>query len=162
MPRIRLETKINAPIQRVFDLSRSIDLHLITTREMREKVIEGRRKGLINKHEFVTWKWKIWGLPQRMTSAITTMARPYFFEDRMIKGPFNRLEHKHYFECSEKDKKTIMKDIFYYRPPFGILGTLVDQLFLRKYVERILKKRNQMIKDYAENDNKWMEILNIY
>lgn len=162
MPRILLETKINAPIQRVFDLARSIDLHLISFKETREKVIAGRRKGLINEHEFVTWKGRHFGLKQKLTSVITMMAGPYFFEDKMLRGPFKKLEHKHYFEPSTDPNKTVMKDVFVYTSPLGPLGCIADRLFLRKYLERILIKRNHIIKNYAENDEKWMQILNIY
>lgn len=162
MPRIILETKIDAPIYRVFDLARSIDLHKISFRDLREKVIAGRKQGLINEHEYVTWKGKPFlGIPQKLTSAITIMAGPYFFEDKMLKGPFAKLQHKHFFETASDDK-TVMKDIFDYSVPFKPLGCIADKLFLRKYLERLLMKRNHLIKIYAENDEKWMQILNIY
>lgn len=162
MPRIILETKIDAPIYRVFDLARSIDLHLISFRNTREKAIAGRKRGLINEHEFVTWKGKHFGFSQKLTSAITMMCNPYFFEDKMLLGPFAKLQHKHYFETSSGDNKTLMKDVFDYRSPFGPFGCIADKLFLRKYLERILMKRNHVIKTYAENEEKWMQILNIY
>lgn len=162
MPRIILETKIDAPVGRVFDLARSIDLHLISFRNTNEKVVAGRKRGLINEHEFVTWRGKHFGIPQKLTSAITIMSCPFFFEDKMLKGPFSKLLHKHYFEKAETDNKTIMKDIFDYRSPLGPFGCIADKLFLRKYLERILMKRNHMIKTYAENEEKWMQILNIY
>ena len=70
MTRIILETKIDAPIYRVFDLARSIDLHLLSFKDLREKVVAGRKKGLINEHEFVTWRGKPFlGIPQKLTSA---------------------------------------------------------------------------------------------
>ena len=44
MPTIILETVINAPISICFDLSRSIDLHMLTSAETGEKVIDGEHK----------------------------------------------------------------------------------------------------------------------
>lgn len=38
MPKIYLETIVNAPIERVFDLARSIDLHKISTKELRRSL----------------------------------------------------------------------------------------------------------------------------
>ena len=89
------------------------------------------------------------------------MSGPYFFEDKMLRGPFKMLQHKHFFEIAG-DQKTVMKDIFDYSPPFKPLGCLADKMFLRKYMEKILLRRNHMIKMYAENDEKWMQILNVY
>ncbi|MEH6514179.1 hypothetical protein [Maribacter arcticus] len=47
MPRIELRTEINAPKEIVFDLSRSIDLHKISTEHTKEEAISGKTSGLI-------------------------------------------------------------------------------------------------------------------
>lgn len=47
MPVVRITTKVNAPIQVVFDLSRSIDLHKISTAHTNEEAIAGKTSGLI-------------------------------------------------------------------------------------------------------------------
>ena len=48
MPAITLTTQVNAPIETVFDLSRSIDLHVESTYQTNEKAIAGCTSGLIN------------------------------------------------------------------------------------------------------------------
>ena len=45
-----------------------------------------------------------------------------------------------------------------FRSPLGILGKLVDFLFLEKYMEGFLIDRNNTIKEYAES-GKWKQIL---
>ena len=55
MPKIELLTEINAPIEKVFDLSRSIDLHMGSTKQTGEKAIAGKTNGLIELGETVTW-----------------------------------------------------------------------------------------------------------
>ena len=45
--KIELLTEINAPIEKCFDLSRSIDLHLESTKQTGEEAIAGRTSGLI-------------------------------------------------------------------------------------------------------------------
>ena len=55
MVEIELETRINAPIERVFDLSRSIDAHLDSTSSTGERAIAGTTTGLIGLGETVTW-----------------------------------------------------------------------------------------------------------
>jgi hypothetical protein len=47
MPIIELAVEIRAPIERVFDLSCSIDLHVETTSRTKEKAVGGVTTGLI-------------------------------------------------------------------------------------------------------------------
>ena len=47
-----------------------------------------------------------------------------------------------------------MKDIFIFESPFGVLGKLVNSLFLKNYMFKLLIERNRVIKEYAETD-KW-------
>ena len=61
MPEIKLQTYINADIQVVFDLARSIDLHTISTAHPHEKAIAGKTSGLISLGEEVTWKARHFG-----------------------------------------------------------------------------------------------------
>jgi hypothetical protein len=58
MTKIHLTTFIAAPIDRVFDLSRSIDLHKISTAHTNEEAIAGTTTGLIKFNETVTWQAK--------------------------------------------------------------------------------------------------------
>jgi hypothetical protein len=44
-----------------------------------------------------------------------------------------------------------MKDIFYFQSPFGGIGKLFNYLFLENYMRSFLEKRNQFIKQKAEN-----------
>ena len=46
MPRIELQTEIHANRTVVFDLSRSIDLHKISTKQTNEKAIAGKHMDL--------------------------------------------------------------------------------------------------------------------
>jgi len=50
MPIIKLETEINAPVERVFDLARCIDLHKATMTRYNEKAVAGGGDGF-NKFE---------------------------------------------------------------------------------------------------------------
>ena len=156
MPRIRLETTINAPIDIVFDLSRSIDLHTVSTEQTNEKAIAGKTSGLIGLGESVTWRAKHLGFTQSLTSKVTDYKHPSFFADEMVKGIFKRFRHEHHFETV--GNQTLMTDIFEYRSPFGILGKLADFIFLKSYLHSFLKKRNTAIKEFAESDE-WKKIL---
>lgn len=156
MPTIHLTTFINAPIERVFDLSRSINLHTISTAQTNERAIDGVINGLINKDETVTWEAKHLFKVRRFTSGIPAMIRPDSFTDEMIKGDFKRFYHEHHFKTVANG--TIMIDLLEFETPYGLFGRIIDRLFLRSYIEKFLVKRNAVIKEYAETQ-KWKAIL---
>jgi ligand-binding SRPBCC domain-containing protein len=156
MPRIELRNEIKADKKLVFDLSRSIDLHKISTQHTNEEAIAGKTSGLIGMNESVTWKAKHFGITQNLTSKITEFNSPEYFNDEMIKGAFQSFKHQHKF--SDCKNGTLMIDVFDYKSPFGILGKLADRLFLKQYMTELLKTRNRMIKEYAESE-KWKQVL---
>lgn len=156
MPRIALKTEIAARKDIVFDLSRSIDLHKISTEHTNEEAIDGKTSGLIGQEEWVTWRAKHFGVYQKLTSKITEFKRPDFFADEMVHGAFQSFRHEHHFK--ESNGKTIMTDYFDYKSPFGFLGNLADKMFLKKYMTELLEKRNQTIKQFAESE-RWKEVI---
>lgn len=155
MPIIHLETKIYAPQTLVFDLARSIDLHLVSTDQTQETAIGGVTSGLIGLNETVTWRAKHFGIFQELTSKITVYNRPHTFSDEMVKGAFKRMKHDHYFKTIEN--YTLLSDTFDFNAPLGFLGTIAETLVLKNYMREFLVKRNATIKDYAESD-KWQLI----
>ncbi|WP_339926492.1 SRPBCC family protein [uncultured Cyclobacterium sp.] len=156
MTTIILHTKINAPIERCFDLSRSIDLHKVSTAHTKEEAIDGVTTGLINLGEYVTWRAVHFGLSQKLTSKITEFESPSYFVDEMIQGSFKSFKHFHYFETAENN--TIMTDRLEFKSPMGIIGRFVNVVILKKYMKNLLIKRNEVIKEFAESD-KWREII---
>lgn len=156
MPVIKLVTIISAPIEICFDLSRSIDLHKLSTGKTNEKAIAGITKGLIGRDEFVTWEATHFGIRQQLTSKITAYDPPFHFRDSQFKGVFKLIQHDHHFES--RNKVTKMTDTFYFESPFGILGRFFNKIILTKYLQKFLLKRNEVIKETAES-GKWKEFL---
>lgn len=156
MPIIRLHTPIKANREIVFDLSRSIDLQSKFVTGSNERAVAGRTGGLIGLDETVTWRGKHLGVWQHLTSRITEFDRPSFFVDEMEKGAFKSLRHEHHFTPMEGG--TMMKDVFNFQSPLGILGKLANKLFLTSYMTNFLKERNRTIKEYAES-GRWKEVL---
>ena len=150
MTKIELSTHINAPIERCFDLARSIELHIESIKQTGEQAIAGRTTGLIEMGETVTWRAKHFGIRQTLTSKITEFNYPNYFTDELVKGAFKSFRHEHHFYAV--NDQTVMKDIFIFESPFGILGEFVNRLFLGQYMEDLLKKRNTVIKKAAESD----------
>jgi ligand-binding SRPBCC domain-containing protein len=150
MPIIELATHINAPIEKCFDAARSIDVHMASTQQTGETAIAGRTSGLIELGESVTWRAKHFGIWQNLTSKVTEMEYPNYFVDEMVKGAFKSFRHEHYF-YPIKDQ-TLMKDVFMFESPLGLLGMAANFYFLKDYMEKLLEQRNLVIKETAERE----------
>jgi ligand-binding SRPBCC domain-containing protein len=153
---IKLETIIHADVEVCFDLSRSIDLHRVSTAGTNEKAIAGCTSGLIDLNETVTWEATHFGIRQQLTSIISIYERPFHFRDEQVKGAFKYIIHDHLFEM--QNGVVLMKDIFSYAAPFGWMGTIAEKVLLNSYLKKFLITRNNIIKEYAES-NKWKTIV---
>ncbi len=148
MTTIHLVTEIEADIYTCFDAARDIDIHKLSTKQTNEIAIAGRTSGLCELGDMITWEATHFGIRQQLTVEITKFNRPYFFEDKMLKGAFKSMQHKHYFE--EKDGKTIMIDKFEYEVPYSIAGKIFNTIILKRYMTSFLVTRNQFIKSVVE------------
>lgn len=146
---IELETLIRAPRDRVFDLARSVDLHLDSASRSREKAVAGKISGLLSLGDSITWEATHFAIRQRLTVRITAFERSEFFVDVMTHGPFKRLEHRHQF-LERPENSTLMRDHFDFASPLGILGRCADLFILKSHLRRFLIARNDIIKQTAE------------
>ena len=153
MPVIRLQTVIHAPMERVFDLARSVDLHQASLAPSGETAVGGVTTGLIGPLQEVTWRAKHLGVWHYLTARITAFERPHHFRDSMVRGAFRRFDHDHFFE-ETSDGAVMMRDVFDYTTPLGVLGRLADRIFLQRYMTGLLIARNQVLKETAES-NHW-------
>ena len=157
MPTIHLTTFIAAPVERVFDLARSVDLHKQAMKKHNEEAVAGTRFGLIEKNETVTWKAKHFFKTRFLRSEITKMVKPQVFVDEQVEGDFKSMKHEHHFKPCENG--TIMIDLVEFEAPYGSFGKLFSKLYLTGYVKNLIEQRNKAIKEFAEGE-KWRKILN--
>jgi ligand-binding SRPBCC domain-containing protein len=150
MPIIRLETYINAPIERCFDLSLSVDLHRHSVAHTHERPVAGVTSGVMKLGDSVTWEAVHFGIKQHLTSKITAYERPYRFTDEMVRGIFQEITHIH--EFVPQPPGTLMIDLFTFHAPLGILGRLAERLVLTRYMKGLLLIRNRHLKQVAEAD----------
>lgn len=149
MPTIHLTTFIEAPVQRVFDLSRSINLHKKSLEHTGEEAVGGITTGLINLNETVTWQAKHLGKKRLLKIKISALDSPASFTDEMVEGDLRSMKHEHHFKQVENG--TIMIDLFYFQTPYGMIGKILNRVYLTRYLRRLLEQRNQFIKEYAES-----------
>ncbi len=148
MTKIVLTTIINAHITKVFDLSRDIDFHVISTSKTNEKAISGKTSGKINLGEIVQWRGKHFGIFLRHTSKITVYKKPVLFIDEMIRGNFRTFVHTHKFK--DNHNHTVMTDYLEYTVPYHFIGNLFNQLFLKRHLTNFLIHRNYILKKSLE------------
>lgn len=145
-------TLIRAPIERCFDLARSVEVHLAGNVHCGEAAVAtgGVTSGLIGLGQRVTWRARHFGLWWMLTSEITAMDRPAYFQDAMIGGAFRSMRHDHVFR-SLSPHRTEMRDVLCFAAPFGMLGRFAEVAVLRRYMQALLHERNAVIREIAES-----------
>ena len=145
-------TIIRAPMDRCFDLARSVEVHLAGNIHCGEAAVAsaGITSGLVGLGQRVTWRAKHFGVWHQLTSEITAMDRPRYFQDTMIRGPFRAMQHDHFFRPLSSEE-TEMRDAFRFAAPLPVLGTLVEIAVLRRYMRALLRERNAVLKNIAES-----------
>ena len=158
---MRLETitRIRAPIERCFDLARSVEVHLAGNIHCGETAVasSGVTSGLLGVRQQVTWRAKHFGIWHTLTSEITAMDRPAYFQDTMIHGIFRHMRHDHFFRLLSQEL-TEMRDVFCFAAPLPVIGRLAEITFLGNYMSTLLNERNSVIRQVAESEE-WLRYL---
>ena len=145
---IRVETVIKAPIERCFDLARSVEAHLASTAKTAERVVGGRQKGLFELGDSVTWEARHFGLRLRQGSTITRSERPHVFVDEGTSGPLGHFRHVHQFVAEHG--ATLMVDTFEYELAVRLGGRLADRFVVERHMTRLLTDRAGYLKEQSE------------
>ena len=159
-------TLIAAPIDRVFDLARSVEVHVAGNTHFGEQAVAGAgaTSDLLGLGDTVTWRARHFFVRQRLTSRITAFDRPDYFQDTMLCGAFRSMQHDHYFRAlpgvSAEATLTEMRDVFRFAAPIPLLGRLAEQFVLRRYMQTLLHERNAVVKQIAESPTQaWQQYL---
>ncbi len=153
------KTLIHAPIERCFDLSRSVEVHLLANVHSGEQAMAlgGVTSGLMGLSQEVTWRAKHFGVWQTLTSKTTAIESPRYFQVTMVRGIFRFMQADHLFRSVEPGI-TEMTDRFRIAAPLPVLGPIAEALFLRRYMLALLRERNAVIKQVAESSD-WQRYL---
>lgn len=149
MSQITIHTDINAPVAQVFDLARDAAFHVETARASGERIVAGRKTGLFDMGDCVTFEGKHLGVRQRLSAQIIEMNAPYDFTDEMTRGVFQSLRHRHIFQ-ELSGGRSRMTDVLVWRSPFGILGIAADKIAVERHLRGFLISRAAQIKTRAE------------
>ncbi|MFD0045477.1 SRPBCC family protein [Pseudarthrobacter scleromae] len=136
-------TQSSLPPERLFDLARSVDVHVESQKGSGERAVAGVTSGLIGEGQEVTWRARHFGLPLTMTSRVTQVDFPRSFTDEQVRGPFRSFRHVHEFEATPGG--CIMTDRVEFTAPFGLLGRAAGKLVLRPYLQRLIRDRGRFL-----------------
>ncbi|MEV4776114.1 SRPBCC family protein [Microbacterium sp. LWH12-1.2] len=143
MAQFLLERIIAAPPAEVFAASLDPALHVRSMARFGETMVEAPEGGVFREGSTVTWRARHFGIAFRLRSVVFDIDPPRGFRDRQISGPFGAFLHEHTFE--EHPRGTLMRDTITFRSPFGPIGRLVDAIFMRAYMRRIIDERNAVL-----------------
>jgi ligand-binding SRPBCC domain-containing protein len=150
---IKDKVHINAPIERCFLLSTSIDL---VAQTIGLKPVAGKTSGLVVAGDRVVWRgWKF-GLPQRHETLITQYVARRFFRDSMASGRFRTFHHDH--EFAELGSQVLLTDTVRFSLPLGFAGRQVGKHVMLPHIRGLVARRFQLLKRIAESDE-WRKYL---
>jgi ligand-binding SRPBCC domain-containing protein len=169
MPTVRSIVEIKGPRERCFDLARSIDFHVRSMEATGERAVAGVTGGLIGLGQEVTWEARRLGVTQRLTSRITRFERPSVFVDEQVRGAFRFFRHEHRFEeiggggtdvtgVTGVTGVTRVTDVFEFASPLWVLGVVADAVFVRGYMEKLIRGHALRLKAAVES-GEWREFL---
>ena len=140
---LRARTVIDAPIEATFAFfSKPANLGVITPAAMQFS-IQGETQAMAA-GAVIDYRVRIGSLPVRWRTRITTWDPGRSFADLQENGPYRFWWHEHTFQAD--GRRTIMEDRVYYTPPFGLVGRLVNRLFIRSALRKIFQYRGDVIR----------------
>lgn len=93
---------------------------------------------------FITYKVKpLLGIKLNWVTEITQSLHQQYFIDEQRSGPYSIWHHEHHFRPVNGGVE--MKDILFYKVPFGFLGRLADIIFVKNKVNSIFSYRGKRI-----------------
>jgi ligand-binding SRPBCC domain-containing protein len=145
MPTLIIETEINAPPEICFELIRAATRRTNSvvetdTQESHDEIRLG---------ETVAFESKSFGFTQKLVVKVTEAEKPRSFTDEMIEGNFKFFRHVH--EFIPQNYGTLLRDVFVWASPFGIIGKIADELFVKNLLRKTATRRNAELKRMAES-----------
>lgn len=155
MSSIHLTTFIKAPVERVFDLCRNTTVYKKALEGRKESLVAGTTGILVNAGDTITLSAKHLGKTRMITARVIEMNIPEKFVEEQIKGDLKSFRHEHHFKSVENG--TLVIDLVEMEEPRDAIGSVLGKLFMKKYFETLLNKRNALVKLYAESE-KWRAV----
>lgn len=156
MPKIHLTSFIQAPVDRVFNLSRNLVLRKKSLNAPTEQLLSSSAETLVQQGETITFRAKHLGKTREITARVTNLDQPLHFTEEQVRGDLRSYRHEYHFKPAENG--TILIDILEFEGPRDMLGSLASMFFLKGYLESMIRRQHLLLREYAESD-KWRAVL---
>ena len=131
--------------------SNPANLQAITPSNMGFRVISKHHGEKMYAGQIIEYTVKpVMGLPIYWMTEITQVKDKEYFIDEQRFGPYKLWHHQHHFKVIEGGVE--MTDIIHYKNPMWFLGTLANELFVKKQLQGIFDFR---FKKVEEMFGKW-------
>lgn len=120
------------------------NLSKITPPEMDFKILTDLSEGEIYDGMTIDYKVKpLMGVPLHWQTKLYNIQQGKRFTDRQTIGPYKVWEHTHTFQGHPSG--VLMTDVILYQLPFGILGKIIEKLFVGNKVAAIFAYRKSIL-----------------
>jgi len=148
--KLKFNQKINKPIDEVFSFfSKPDNLALITPAKLNFKILTPTPIRM-KEGQLIDYTIEIFKKEIRWRTLITEYEKPKKFIDQQLKGPYSMWHHTHTFN-SHNDYVEMVDEISYV-VPFGILGQIVNFIFIKRDLISIFEYRKKVINKYFKEN----------
>jgi ligand-binding SRPBCC domain-containing protein len=144
MPRIENHMDLAAPIETVWAFHAEVaNLIRVVPRNTRPHLLKLHERFEPGAEFILRLGLGYWWI--HWHARITEVDPPRRFVDEQVSGPFLAWRHEHRFESLE-DGKTRIVDTVTYDMPWGMLGSMVDTLIVRRQIRSLLCFRERALR----------------
>ena len=147
--KLKYSQKLPINLNEAWDfLSSPNNLELITPKSMDFNIIDWDKKKAYPGQIIQYTVRPILGIKISWVTEITQVRDKEFFIDEQRFGPYTFWHHKHFIK--EIEGGVIMEDVIHYKPPFGLIGVLLNFLFINSKLNSVFKHRKlELIKTFG-------------
>ena len=142
--------KLPISIDEAWDfLSSPNNLKLITPESMNFKIIDWDKKKAYPGQIIQYTVSPVFGIKIKWVTEITQVIRNSYFIDEQRFGPYSFWHHKHFIK--EIDNGILMDDVIHYKIPFGLIGKILNKIYVQNKLDKIFKYRENKLNEIFGN-----------
>ena len=126
-------------------LSSPANLKTITPDYMSFDILSGADRPIFSGQIIQYIVTPLLGIKTKWVTEITHVKNKEYFVDEQRFGPYSLWHHKHFIK--EIEGGVEMEDIIDYKVPFGLLGQLVQPIFVKPKLEEIFEYRTKKLEE---------------
>ena len=135
------------PVEQLWDfIANPNNLKLITPDYMGFDIISNEIPTKMYEGMIISYKVSpVFGVKTTWVTEITHIKDKRYFVDVQRVGPYKIWHHQHFLE--QTTHGTLMTDIVSYKPPFGLLGNLANELLIKGKLNEIFNHRTKALNE---------------